>query len=134
MKGDRAFFDTNILIYAFALNDPRTDAAENLLARGGVVAVQTLNEFVAVAQRKLGMSWKEVLEALDAILVLCPKPIPLTLQVHQKGLQIAKQHRYRIYDSLMIAAALQGACHTFFSEDMRHGQVIDTLTIRNPFL
>ena len=134
MKGDRAFFDTNVLIYAFALNDPRSDAAENLLARGGVVAVQTLNEFVAVAQRKLSMPWKEVLDALDAILVLCPKPVPLTLQVHQKGLQIARQHRYRIYDSLMIAAALQAACHTFFSEDMRHGQVIDTLTIRNPFL
>ena len=134
MKGDRAFFDTNVLIYAFALNDPRSDAAENLLARGGVVAVQTLNEFVAVAQRKLSMPWKEVLDALDAILVLCPKPVPLTLQVHQKGLQIARQHRYRIYDSQMIAAALQAACHTFFSEDMQHGQVIDTLTIRNPFL
>ena len=134
MKGDRAFFDTNVLIYAFALNDPRTDAAENLLARGGVVAVQALNEFVAVAQRKLGMSWKEVLDALDAILVLCPKPVPLTLQVHQKGLQIARQHRYRIYDSLMVAAALQTSCHTFFSEDLQHGQVIDSLTIRNPFI
>ena len=53
MKGDEAFFDTNVLIYAFAGDDARTGIAEGLLARGGRVGVQTLNEFVAVAVRKL---------------------------------------------------------------------------------
>jgi predicted nucleic acid-binding protein len=133
MKGDAAFFDTNVLIYAFAKNDPRAEIAEALLARGGVVGVQTLNEFVAVAVRKLAMPWQEVLEALRAIRVLCPAPVPLTVRTHDAGLRIAERYGYPIYDSLVIAAALEACCGTLFSEDMKHGQIIDGLTIRNPF-
>ena len=133
MRGDKAFFDTNVLIYAFAKNDARTDAAEALLAAGGIVGVQILNEFVAVALRKLAMPWEEILEALSALRVLCPSPVPLTVEIHDAALEIAGQYGYHIYDSLVIAAALQASCHTLYSEDMRDGQVIEGLTLRNPF-
>jgi predicted nucleic acid-binding protein len=133
MKGDRPFFDTNVLIYAFGQDDPRTEIAETLLARGGMVGVQTLNEFVAVAVRRLAMSWQEVLQALSAIRVLCPSPVPLTVHTHDAALRIASRYGYHIYDSLVIAAALEAGCGTLFSEDLNHGQAIDGLTIRNPF-
>lgn len=134
MRGeDRAFFDTNVLIYAFAKDDPRADAAQALLARGGVVGVQTLNEFVSVAVRKLRMPWPEVLDALGAIRVLCATCIPLTIETHDLALRLSSRYRYHIYDSLVIAAALQASCHTLYSEDMRDGQSIEGLTIRNPF-
>jgi len=133
MKGDTAFFDTNVVVYAFTKNDPRTEIAEALLARGGVVGVQTLNEFVAVAVRKLAMSWQEVLQSLRAIRVLCPEPVPLTVRTHDAALRIAERYGYHIYDSLVIAAAMEARCGTLFSEDMKHGQVIDGLTICNPF-
>jgi predicted nucleic acid-binding protein len=133
MKGELPFLDTNVLIYAFGEDDPRTEAAEALLARGGVIGVQTLNEFVAVATRKLAMPWEEVLEALSAIRVLCPSPVPLTVETHDSALRIAGRYGYRIYDSLVIAAAIEARCSTLFSEDMRDGQVIEGLTIRNPF-
>ncbi len=55
-----AFFNTNVLIYAVAENDPRAARAEELLLSGGVVSVQVLNEFTAVARRKLQMPWAEV--------------------------------------------------------------------------
>ena len=64
----KPFFDTNILIYALAENDPRNPRAEELLASGGVLSVQILNEFVAVARRKILMSWSAALEALDRLL------------------------------------------------------------------
>jgi len=48
-----AFFDTNILVYAQE-NGEKSDRARALLAAGGVLSVQVLNEFVAVARRKLG--------------------------------------------------------------------------------
>lgn len=133
MKGDRAFIDTNVLIYALAEDDPRTQAAETLLAGGGVVGVQTLNEFVAVAVRKLAMPWREVLDALSAIRVLCPSPVPLTVRTHDTALRICGRYGYHIYDSLVIAAALEASCGTLYSEDMHDGQVIEGLTIRNPF-
>jgi predicted nucleic acid-binding protein len=133
MRGDKAFFDTNVLIYAFAEDDPRTGTAELLLAGGGLVGVQTLNEFVSVAVRKLAMPWEEVLDALRAIRVLCPSPVPLTIATHDAALRIVGRHGYHIYDALMIAAALSASCRTLYSEDMHHGQAIDGLTIRNPF-
>ena len=80
----RVFFDTDILIYAF-VQDRRATVAEKLLAAGGVVSVQVLNEFVAVAGPKLGMPWSDMLAALEAIRTLCPDPIPLTLEIHEAG-------------------------------------------------
>jgi len=134
MKGDAAFFDTNVIVYAFAKDDHRTTIAEMLLAGGGVIGVQILNEFVAVAARKLGMPWEEILEALSALRELCPSPpIPVTVKTHDAALRIAGRFGYHIYDSLVIAAALEARCDTLFSEDMNDGQTIDGLTIRNPF-
>ena len=129
-----AFFDTNVLIYSVAENDPRSDAAEALLAGGGVISAHVLNEFVAVARRKLGMSWADVTEALDAIRILCPSPVPITIETHGAALRIAQQYGYHIYDALVAAAALEAKCDTLYTEDMQDGQVLDDrLTIKNPF-
>jgi predicted nucleic acid-binding protein len=133
MRG-KLFFDTNILIYAVVQDDPRTAAAEALLTEGGVVSVQVLNEFVAVARRKLGMHWKDVTEALHGVRILCPDPVALTIATHEVALRIAARHDYRIYDALISAAALQAGCDVLCTEDMQDGHVIDRrLTIRNPF-
>jgi predicted nucleic acid-binding protein len=130
----KAFFDTNILIYAVTENDPRTERAESLLAAGGIVSVQVLNEFVSVARRKMRMNWKEVTEALDAIRILCPSPSSINVSTHESALRIAGELGYEIYDALVLAAALEAGCETIFSEDFQHGQVVGSvLTIRNPF-
>jgi len=68
----RPFFDTNVLLYAFGDGDLRNQTARELLGDGGVTGVQVLNEFVAIARRKLGFSWEEVSEALASIRVLFP--------------------------------------------------------------
>ena len=130
----KAFFDTNVLIYAVAEDDPRSARAEELLASGGVLSVQILNEFVSVARRKILMSWSDVTEALDAFQVLCPSPLPITIEMHQAALKIAEKHGYNIYDALVVAAALEAGCATLYSEDFIDGQMIEgQLTIRNPF-
>jgi predicted nucleic acid-binding protein len=131
----KAFFDTNVLIYAVAQNDPRNTQAEELLASGGVLSVQVLNEFVSVARRKILMSWSDVREALDAFRVLCPSPLSITIEVHEASFKIAETYGYNIYDALVIGAALQAGCTTLYSEDLQDGQIIDQkLTIRNPFI
>jgi predicted nucleic acid-binding protein len=131
---DKPFFDTNILIYAVSEGDSRAARSEQLLAAGGVVSVQVLNEFASVARRKLRMTWSEVKEALLAVRVLCPSPVSLTLETHEAALEVAEEYGYGIYDALISAAALEAGCTTLYSEDFQDGQVIDrTLTIRNPF-
>jgi predicted nucleic acid-binding protein len=128
------FLDTNVLIYAIAKNDPRTAKAEALLASGGIVSIQSLNEFVSVARRKLGMPWKEVREFLDLICILCPDPVPISLDTHKAALAIAEKYGYSIYDALIASAALEAGCKTLYSEDLQEGRTINRqLTIRNPF-
>ena len=128
------FLDTNVLIYAAVKDDARTPKAEALLASGGMVSVQSLNEFAAVARRKLGMPWKEVKEFLELIGILCPKPVPLSLDIHKGALVIAEKYGYGIYDALIVSAAVEVGCKTLYSEDLQDGQVIHRqLTIRNPF-
>jgi predicted nucleic acid-binding protein len=133
VRADRVFFDTNILLYAFKRDDVRSPAARALLDQGGVVGVQALNEFVAVATRKLGMPWSKVLECLRVVRLLCPSPVPVTSEIHELALGVAQRYGYHIYDGLLIAAALEASCHTLYTEDLHHGHVIEGLTIRNPF-
>jgi predicted nucleic acid-binding protein len=129
-----AFFDTNVLVYAVALDDPRNARAEALLSSGGRISAQVLNEFVSVARRKLLMPWSDVTEALDAFRVLCPSALAINLAVHEAALKIAEKHGFGIYDALVIAAALESGCAVLYSEDFQDGQTIDgQLTIRNPF-
>ena len=130
---DRPFFDTNVILYAFRQDDTRGEVAETLLHAGGALSVQVLNEFIAVARRKLDKSWEEIRHALDLLRVFCPEPVPLTVEVHERAVQIAGRYGYLIFDSLIIAAALRAGARTLYSEDMHDGQAIDGLTIRNPF-
>jgi predicted nucleic acid-binding protein len=130
----KGFFDTNVLIYAMAKNDPRAAKAEELLASGGIISVQSLNEFASVARRKLGMPWKKIKESLDLICILCSDQVPISLDTHQGALVIAEKYGYSIYDALIISAALGSGCKTLYSEDLQDGQIINRqLTIRNPF-
>jgi predicted nucleic acid-binding protein len=130
----RPFFDTTILIYSISLEDPRAEIAERLLANGGFISVQVLNEFAAVAHRKLKMPWQQIGEALSAVRALCAPPTALSVETHEAALQIAAQYGYHIYDALILAAALDADCDILYSEDMQNGQTVGTLTIHNPFV
>ena len=128
------FLDTNVLIYSIGENDPRSEIAEALLMAGGVISVQVLNEFVATARRKLGMSWDEVVQALGAIRTLLPTPSAIAPETHNRALKIGQKYNFSIYDALIVASALDADCKTLYTEDLQDGQVIDgRLTVRNPF-
>lgn len=133
MNGGDHFFDTNVVLYLLSADTAKADKAEDLIALGGAISVQVLNEFVAVASRKLRMPLAEVREVLSQIRAVC-KVEPMTTETHERALNIAERYGLSIYDALIVAAALLAGCTTLFSEDMQDGQVIDQqLTIRNPF-
>ncbi len=133
MKTAERFFDTNVLLYLYSSDSAKADQVEALLSEGGTLSVQVLNEFASVATRKLQMSFAEVRETLSAITEVC-SVVPLTLETHSAGLRLAERFRFSVYDSLIVAAALQAGCKTLLTEDLQHGQSIDQhLVIRNPF-
>lgn len=45
-----------------------------------------------------------------------------------------EKYRYSFFDSLILASALESGCDKVYSEDMKHGQNIESLQIVNPFI
>jgi predicted nucleic acid-binding protein len=132
MPGSR-FFDTNILIYAFSADDPRSARAEALIADGGVIGVQVLNEFTNVTRRKLRWQWRQIEAALVVIEELLGPARPLTSAIHARAVVLARDQALSFYDALIVAAALDAGCEVLCSEDLQHGQKFGTLRVENPF-
>lgn len=128
----KAFFDTNILLYLLSADTDKAERAEELVADGGVISLQVLNEFASVASRKLRMTIPEIHECLDPIRRICGVE-PVTLDTHLRGLDLAERHGFSVYDSMIVAAALLAGCEILYSEDWQDGQRIDALLISNPF-
>jgi predicted nucleic acid-binding protein len=126
------FFDTNVLVYLIASDARKAALSAELLAGGGVASVQVLNEFVSVAIRKQALDWDEVEDILTAFKAAL-RIEPMTLETQARAVQIARRYRLAIYDATILASAQLAGCETVFSEDMQDGQVIEGLTIRNPF-
>jgi predicted nucleic acid-binding protein len=132
MSATERFFDTNILLYLLSGDEAKANRAERELSSGGVLSAQVLNEFAAVATRKLNMSISEIREVLSAIRSVC-KVVPLTEETHDLGLTIVERNALSIYDAMIVAAALLAGCKTLLSEDLQHGQTINgNLKIKNP--
>ena len=127
-----SFFDTNVLFYLLSKEAAKADRAEALLASGGTISVQVLNEFAAVASRKLAMSISEIREVLSTVRAICAVK-PLDIETHELALDMAERHRFSIYDGLIVAAAERAGCTVLYTEDLQHGQMIEKLQIRNPF-
>jgi predicted nucleic acid-binding protein len=133
MSAAEVFFDTNVVLYLLSADTAKADRAEELLAAGGTISVQVLNEIVSVASRKLRMTWPEIAEVLAQVRAVCAVE-PLSVQTHERGLELAQRYGLSFYDALIVAAALLAGCATLYSEDMHDGLVVEgALTIRNPF-
>lgn len=126
------FFDTNILVYAFLDIEKRGRALE-VLAEGGVISVQVLNEFTNVAHRKRGRAWPEIEAALAVIRDRFPDVVPITADIHAGAVTLARDHGIAFYDALILAAALDAGCDTLFTEDLQDGRDLGGLRIVNPF-
>lgn len=133
MPGDR-LFDTNILIYAFAAGDRRSAKAEALVAEGGVIGVQVLNEFTSIARRKLGWEWPQLEAALAVVAELMGPARPLTTAIHSHALKLARANTLSFYDALVVAAAADAGCRVLLTEDLQHGRKFGGVTVENPFL
>lgn len=134
VAAERAFADSNIVLYALDADQQKRYIAWNLLFSKPCISLQVLNECSNVLNRKRQWAVEDVAEALDKVLRFASVEPSGTATVCLAWILPAR-YRFSYYDSLFIAAALAAGCTTLYSEDMQHGQVIDgRLTITNPFL
>lgn len=128
-----SFFDTNVLVYLLSGDAAKADRAEAIIAGGGSISVQVLNELANVSRRKMQMSWDEIHALLNTLRGLLTVH-SITVETHEVGLRIAERYGLSIYDSMIAASALEAGCDTLWSEDMQHGLKLDEgLRIANPF-
>ncbi|MES0033682.1 PIN domain-containing protein [Mesorhizobium sp. M0046] len=128
-----SFFDTNVLLYIASGDAAKADRAEAVIAAGGAISVQVLNELTNVARRKMQMSWDDT-HALLTMLRGLLTVHPLTLETHETGLRLAERYGLSTYDAMIASAAVHAGCDTLWSEDMQHAMALDEgLRIVNPF-
>ena len=127
------FFDTNVILYLLSGDRAKADRAEAVLAEGGTISVQVLNEFAAVASRKLKMTYAEIGDVLATVRAVC-RVVPVTEEMHDRALGLADRYRFGFHDAVIVAASLLEGCAVLVTEDMQDGQKIEgQLTICNPF-
>jgi predicted nucleic acid-binding protein len=127
------FIDSNVVLYLLSSDTSKANRAEQVLEAGGYISVQVLNEVASVCLRKLKMPWQEVDAVLQAVKAACAV-LPLTVETHEKAVEIAKRFHLSFYDANIVASALASGASMLLSEDMQAGLLIDGLQIQNPFL
>ena len=134
------FLDTNVFVYTFDAANPdkqhkaRFLVEEALGARKGVISYQVVQELLNVATRKFAhpLTPQQAGRYVDTVLEpLCG--VFATMALFRKAIDVHGRWQFGFYDSLIVAAALQAGCRTLYSEDLQHGQDIESLTIVNPF-
>ena len=135
-----AFIDTNVLLYCVDGRAPtKRDQAQAWVRacwtrRCGRTSAQVLNEFYANARTKFASA----ISAGDArALVRRYQLWNPWLNEHstlETAWAIESRYGFSLWDSLIIAAAQQQGCTYLVSEDLQHGQQVDSVQILNPFL
>jgi len=136
----KLFFDTNILIYAYDLDAPAKreramrvlhDAWEN---ENGMLSTQVMQEFYVNVTRKIQRpipptKARRILETYATWHVEVNGPHTIFM-----ASEIEERHRLSFWDSMIVAAAINGRAVKILTEDLNHGQVIDGIEISDPFL
>jgi predicted nucleic acid-binding protein len=135
---DNLFLDTNIFVYAYTADDGYKNRISCDLLRSSVmknitISVQVLSEFYAT-MAKYKCPHKQIAHYVEEIATQV-EVSHLSLRSVEYCLHIKDKYHYSWWDSLVLTSALESACSILYSEDLQHGQIIESvLKIVNPFV
>jgi predicted nucleic acid-binding protein len=138
---DKYFLDTNVFIYSMdPLSPAKRQRARQLVTEGattkdGVISYQVVQEFVNVAIRKFQtvVSRTDLEDLLRGVLFPM-MAVPSSPWLFLDALRLQDSNELSWYDSLIVAAAIQGHCTILYSEDLQDGRRFGGLVVENPFL
>jgi predicted nucleic acid-binding protein len=134
-----ACVDSNIWLYAL-LTPAEGENSKNRTARQlistldtPVITPQIINEVCFNLLRKQKWPEEDIQSLIRSLHVQCRLFIP-----GEEWPVLASSLRFNMrlsfWDSLIVSSALSAGCGILYSEDMQHGQVLDGITITNPFI
>ena len=133
----RSFIDTNVLVYAQASDAPLKQRAALALLKGlyeeglGVLSTQVLQEYCNVALKKLKLPAQYVRSQLDLYEQF--EVVQVTPSIIHAGLDIHQTRSVSFFDAIVLASAHAAGCDVIWTEDMNAGEVINGVSIANPF-
>jgi predicted nucleic acid-binding protein len=136
---DRAFVDTNVLVYAHDVDaGERHTVAARLVAelwerREAVISTQVLQELYVNVTRKIPSplsrpTARQLVRTYAAWRVETIGPPEILL-----ASELEEQHQLSFWDALIVAAALKSGATRIFTEDLSAGRSIAGIGIENPF-
>ena len=137
---DKVFVDTNILVYAHDLDaGNKHDQAAEIVSqvwesRNGVLSTQVLQEFYVTLTRKVSSTLSK-LEARKLVQKYSHWHLVLNdLTIILQASEIEESNNISFWDALIVSAAYSQNVPTILTEDLNHGQIIEGILIRNPFI
>lgn len=138
MSGD--FLDSSVLLYLFAEPDePRRRiamdvVADALAADDSAISFQVVQEVLNGIVRRANppASQEDTLLFLRETIARLWRVMP-SQRLYEEALRIHARYQFNLYDSLIVAAALEAGSRRLLTEDLQDGQRIEGLLIENPF-
>lgn len=135
----KVFVDTNILVYArdSSENEKQVIAKQWIAhlweSKTGRLSYQSCNEYYVVTTQRLkpGLPKEQARNDIRALELW--NPVPVDHAVIELAWRLQDRYQFSWWDSLILSAAQIQDCHFLLSKDLQHEQVIDGLTILNPF-
>ena len=127
--------DTNVLVYCHSNDEPdKQKIAESFFALYPVISTQVISEYINVIKRKLKLPKNEILDICLQNIELCMlQPVSITTLKYARYL--IECYDFQLFDSIIVASALEANCHILYSEDIHHGLVVENrMEIINPFI
>ena len=133
------FFDTNVLVYLFdADSSDKRKKARALFrkhAEAGdiLMSTQVLQEFYVTVTRKLARPL-DATAAATAVASFAELPlVQIDAQLILSAIHRSRTNQLSFWDALVVQAAIEGNAGTLYSEDMQHGQMLDSVRVVDPF-
>jgi predicted nucleic acid-binding protein len=137
---DRAFLDSNIVVYLFDWRASEKQRTAGLLMQRlvreqvlPVVSTQVLQEAYSALTRKLHMDPTDTLTELkrmeEASFSVTTVDTPLIWRAAGRSIQ----DKISFWDGLIVESALAAQCSRLYSEDLQAGRVFSGLEVVNPF-
>lgn len=133
----RVALDTNVLAYAEGIDDPdRRKIAVSLVSdldsATTFLPIQVLGElfrvlrkakYSAAQARAIVLRWQNTFPAIET-----------SVTVLRAALDLAVDHRFGIWDAIILSCAAESGCRLLLSEDLQDGFTWNGVTVVNPFV
>jgi len=137
---DRVFVDTNILVYAHDRDAARRyELANEMIGklweeRRGIISTQVLQEFYVTLTRKVKRPLRK-----SAARRIVQRYFSWELVINDprtifQASEIEEAHRISFWDALIVSAAYFANASVILTEDLNHGQYLEGIFIKNPFV